>query len=176
MEKTERLRKMQHYISNIGIAGSSLRNQGACGVVNAARKFLAEIDLSCLSNLDPFGFPSWLDDTTEKLLREFPEKAQKWGAARKAINIFTTQAFLNGELSAAFSLSRLGDLMETPLDSVAAKKLRTLPGGDKLPLWQGVGRLTPEINRRYQEFALEVAQAEGIPRGCLDLILWQRSS
>ena len=47
------LKALQRYVANIGISGSSLRNQGAPGVVGIARDFLAELDLAQLKDLEP---------------------------------------------------------------------------------------------------------------------------
>jgi hypothetical protein len=173
MQSTKFLKSVQRYIANVGISGSSLRNQGSKGVVAAAREFLAGLDLSQLSTLSPSDFPAWLDRTTDALLRELPKEAKKWGAARKAVNIFTTQAFLNGELNVAFGLARFADVMETPLDSVAAVGLCRMPDGERLPRWKTVGGLTKEVNRAYQELALKVGRSRSVPRACLDVILWR---
>jgi hypothetical protein len=171
--KPEFLKLLQRYVVNVGISASSLRNQGAPRVVSAARRFLAQLDLTPLKTLNPSRYTLWLDQTTSALLRQFPDVAQKWGAARKALNILTTQSFLNRDLAVAFDLIRLGDSMETPLDSIVAKGLRQMPGGEKLPRWPGVGDLTQEVSNAYQAFALVVARSNGIPRSCLDILLWR---
>jgi len=173
MNEPKHLKAIQRYVANIGISGSSLRNQGASGVVDAARLFLADLDLTPFNTLDPSGYPAWLDKTTGDLVSQFPEGARKWGAARKAINIFMTQSAFNRELAAAYDLVRFGEVLETPLDKVAAGELRQMVGGENLPRWQGVGKLTKEMSRTYQEFALEVAKLKGVPRGCLDVFLWR---
>jgi hypothetical protein len=172
----DNLRALQRYVANVGISGSSLRNQGAPGVIAAARAFLAEVELTALRDIELPDYQAWLEQETSALLLRLPESAKKWGAARKAINIFTTQAFLNCGLATAFGLARLGDVMETPLDSVAAQKLqklRQMAGTSRLPSWPGVGRLMPDVSRDYQNFALEVAREKGLPRACLDIILWR---
>lgn len=167
------LEKLQRYIANVGISGASLRNQGAPGVILAARTFLATVDLTRLRDMaHPEQYSAWLDRTTRRLMKALPEPAEKWGVARKAINIFTTQAFLNGRLSSTFRLARLGHVMETPLDGVAAKGLRK-QGGSHLPRWRGVRQLTPDVSRQYQEFASEVARNKDLPRACLDIVLWR---
>ena len=89
------------------------------------------------------------------------------------MNIFTTQAFLNRELAAAFELARFGDVMEMPLDSNTAKQLRLESGDKKLPRWMGVGGLTPDASEIYQACASQVAHRKGVPRACLDIFLWR---
>jgi hypothetical protein len=164
---------VQRYVANVGISGSSLRNQGAPGVVKKARTFLSELNLESLNAIHPSKYTTWLDEETDALTQRLPVKAGRWGAARKAINIFMAHAALNRVLAAAFGLVKFGDVMETPLDSVAACELRLKPGGERLPPWPGVGRLTKEISQQYQTVASEVAMREGIPRACLDVILWR---
>jgi hypothetical protein len=167
------LKPLQRFVANVGITASSLRNQGAEGVVAVARNFLAELDLGRLATIELTEYPAWLEQNTTALMVVLPEGARRWGAARKAMNIMTTQSFLNGRLAASYRLDRLGDVMETPLDGIAAAELRKMEGGKWLPNWKGVGALTPEVSARYQGFALDVAQAKGIPRAFLDVFLWR---
>jgi hypothetical protein len=85
---------------------------------------------------------------------------------------------LNGALAGAFGLDRLGYVMETPLDGISAQKLQELrqnAGRSRLPSWKGVGGLTPGVSKEYQDFALEVARENRLPRACLDIILWRSS-
>ena len=51
MEHEEFLKFMQRYAANIAASGSTLRNQGAKGVAEAGRNFLAELDLSKLRTI-----------------------------------------------------------------------------------------------------------------------------
>jgi hypothetical protein len=173
MDHSTYLKFLQRYVVNIGISAPSLRNQGAEGVVDAARRFLADLDLTPLKTLDPAAYAAWLDKTTDDLLRHLPEKARRWGAARKVTNIFMAHAALNRELAGEFGLGRLISVMETPLDKQAASGLRGRAGGHKLPRWQGVRGLTPEDSRAYQDAASDLAKAEQVPRACLDVILWR---
>lgn len=164
---------LQRYIANVGISGSSLRNQGTPGVVDAARRFLARLDLTPLKTLAPADYSGWLDETTNLLLRHLPEQARRWGAARKAINIFMAHAALNRDLASEFGLTKFEDEMETPLDGVAACELRRRAGDGMLPRWKGVGRLTPEVSRLFQEYATRLSGEEQVPRAYLDVILWR---
>lgn len=172
MDRTTFLQHLQRYVANIAIGGSTLRNQGAPGVIETARRFLGDLDLQ---GIPADRYPQWLDAITCKLQAAFPKGARKWGAARKAINVFLCHAFMNRELSNEYDLVRLGEVLETPLDSLAAKKLCDCAGSRKLPRWLGVGRLTEEVSRAYQDFALEKARQEGIPRACMDVLLWTRN-
>src|SRR4051812_18077097 len=126
---TEFLKRLQRFVVNIAVSASSLRNQGAEGVVHAARCFLIDLDLLPLKTIELSDYPKWLDDNTNELVQHLPEGARNWGAARKVINILTTQSFLNGRLATAYCLDRLGNVMETPLDNMAAAKLRKWRGG-----------------------------------------------
>ena len=171
------LKRLQRFVVNVAVSASSLRNQGAEGVVDAARCFLIDLDLLPLKTIELSDFPKWLDDRTSDLVQHLPEGAQNWGAARKVMNILTTQSFLNGRLANAYCLERLGYVMETPLDNMAAAKLRKWPGGkQRLPKFPGICVLTPALSEIYQRFALEVSHETGIPRACLDVILWRPSN
>jgi len=164
---------MQRYEANISISGSTLRKQGAEGVAEAARDFLAELDLSELKKIKPADYPKILEKWTEDLKQKLPKGAKRWGTARKAINVFMVQVFLNKYLSDEYGLNKFSDVLETPLDSQATRGLRMLAGRSRLPRWEGIKWLRPEDSARYQEFATKFAKEEEIPRVCLDIKLWR---
>ena len=62
--------------------------------------------------------------------------------------------------------------MEIPLDSLIAASLKRKGTRGKLPQWPGLNGLTPDISSKFQEFAKQVALAEGIFRVHLDMRLW----
>ena len=159
MNHTTFLKHLQCYVANIAIGASSLRNQGASGVIDAARTFLAGLNLRHLKGIEPRCYATWLDSATSTLQAAFPEKARNWGAARKAINIFMCHAQMNRELSSEHELGRLAEVMETPLDKLSATKLCEWAVDRKLPRWPGVGCLTPDVSRAYQDFATEITNS-----------------
>jgi hypothetical protein len=173
MEQETFIRLMQRYVVNIAITGPTLRNQGAEQVVEVAREFLSRLNLSALHDNVPEGYAKQLDRWTDALKKKLPRGAQNWGAARKAINVFMVQAFLNKHLAQEYGLHKFGQVLETPLDGQAARKLRRLAGRGRLPQWDSIKRLTPAFSRRYQEFASELAAQHHIPRACLDMMLWR---
>jgi len=142
--------------------------------MNAARQFLTGLDLNDLKGMNLSLYAEWLNKVTCKLKDRFPASAKKWGTARKALNVFLCHAYLNRELSETYGLKRFGNVMETPLDSLAANKLRESAGTTKLPRWLGVCNLTPEMSIEYQDYALEFAEQIDIPRACLDIILFPK--
>jgi len=169
----EQLEMMQRYVANIAISGSTLRNQGAEGVASVARAFLSELDLNVLRETEPEQYPNLLDEWTEGLRARLPVGARHWGTARKALNVFMVQTFMNKYLSREYDLTRFGDVLETPLDSQATRKLRRIAGRARLPRWNGIVNLREGDSQRYQEFASTVADQEDIPRACLDIMLWR---
>jgi hypothetical protein len=177
MGKQKFLEYMQKYEANISIGGSTLRNQGAPGVIEAARKFLGKLDLSELKKIRPSEYPDILDKWTCNLINELPKKANKWGTARKAINVFMIQVFMNKYLSEEYGLEKLKDVLETPLDSYADKGLRKwvekLNSKMEIPKWEGIKNLESEQSKEYQECASYVAEKNGLSRACLDTILWR---
>lgn len=169
----EKLKLMQRYVANIAISGSTLRNQGAEHVAKNARAFLAELDLSVLSRIEPSEYAEQLDNWTQQLRMQLPEGTRNWGTARKALNVFLVQAFMNRYLAEEYDLCRFGDVLETPLDSQAASKLRKLAGRGQLRKWDSIKRLKSKDSLRYQEFASVYAKKQGIPRACIDIMLWR---
>ena len=174
------LKLVQHYVANIAIGASTLRNQGAKKVVGTARTFLASVDLMPLKSKAPSQYGIWLDDRTFELEAEFedllpkPNPSKKWGPARKALNIFLCHAFLNRYLCETYALDRLGDVMETPLDMVAATELRKWDKKGRLKRWKTVSGLNAGESKVYQEVATDCAKEHEIPRACLDVVLWNR--
>src|SRR5207244_8751309 len=65
----------------------------------------------------------WLEDQTQALMASFPI-AERWGPARKSINIFMVMASLNQFLCDEYKLHRFGYVLEVPLDNTVTKKLR----------------------------------------------------
>ena len=172
---------IQERIANISIGASTLRNMGAKGMVKSARKYLEELDLTALRKVGESKFTHWLDDRTEELRKCFPEDAQHWGAARKAINVFLENALYDRFLSKEYGLDALEGVLEIPLDSQTAKGLKKDledPKGNRLtshtlPEWDSIKRLKPEVSRKFQDCANEVAQAEQTSRIYLDLKYWR---
>lgn len=173
MEKQNFLEFMQRYEANISIGGPTLRNQGAEGVVEAAREFLSALNLSKLNKIKPVNYPRILEKWTDDLKQKLPEGAKNWGTARKAINVFMVQVFLNKYLAKEYGLGKFKDVLETPLDSYAADGLNRLNPTAPLPEWDSIKRLTDEPSKEYQECASQVAQQKGLARACLDIILWR---
>lgn len=173
MDEEEFLMLMQRYVANISISGSTLRNQGAAGVAEAARQFLAELPLNTFLDIQSVDYPGILNQWTEKLRTQLPLGAQNWGTARKALNVFLVQVFLNRYLEEHYGLNEFGEVLETPLDSYAAKGLKRLSSMTKLPRWDAIKRLTTKSSKDYQECASQVAQQRGLNRACLDIILWR---
>jgi len=170
------LRLMQRYVANIAISGSTLRNQGAKGVVEAARDFLAELDLSELKKIKPANYPRILEKWADDLKQKLPKGAKNWGTARKAINVFMVQVFLNKYLAEEYGMENLKDVLETPLDSYAANGLKKNAGDEQLPEWDTIKRLIDKSSKEYQECASQVAQQKDLTRACLDIILWRPKS
>jgi hypothetical protein len=173
MNHTEFLRLVQYRVANVAIGPSTLRNQGASGVNNAARGFLASLDLGELSSIVPADYPKLLARWTDALVEQLPTGARKWGTARKAINVFMVEVFLNRFLAEEYDLDRFGDVLETPLDSEANKEMKRLGGQRRLPGWYGIVRLTPADSEKFQSYASFLAAKHELRRATLDLILWR---
>jgi hypothetical protein len=153
MAAREFLNKVQNYVAKVAITASSLRNQGAQGVVKKAREYLGKLNLNELKYLPPTQYPRWIEEKTQELLKQFPNPARKWGVARKALNVFLCHAYLNRYLCDEYLLKRLGDVMETPLDSIAAKRLLEETEGQGLPNWKTIRELKPMDSNEYQKVA-----------------------
>ena len=163
---------MQAYIAVTTVGPSALRNQGSRGVIKAAQKFLASIDLEVFRAENETAFREVLDTKTDALQKALPRGAQNWGAARKALNLFLRDTCYNRFLCKRYGLSQAEEWMEIPLDSLTAASLKRRGARGKLPQWPGLNRLTPDVSSEFQTFAKQVALAEGISRVHLDMLLW----
>jgi len=175
MDKEQRLKLIHRHIANGAIGPSTLRKQGVRGVAKAARKFLRKLNISKLTEKQANEYRSWLDKKTDGLMKRFPKGAKKnWGAARKAINLLMVAAYFNKVLSREYKLDKFKDVLETPLDGIAAKELREFARKNlKLRLqFPGIKHLTPQVSEQFQNVASNYARQIGIPRAELDLILW----
>src|SRR5262249_47184715 len=88
MTKKDFLAAIQARTARVSIGASTARGRGNKGAVMAARSFL------CTLNLREFGitkastFAARLNRTTWRLAAALPRRCQRWGLARKFLNIF----------------------------------------------------------------------------------------
>jgi hypothetical protein len=133
---------------------------------------LAGLDLRQFGVSGQALFRRRLDRATERLSRALPPRGRSWGVARKLLNIFLRDALYTSYLREAFRLDRAEDLLELPLDSITARRLRFEVGRGQLPRWQGVKRISPAASAEFQAAAAAVASARGISRVHLDAFWW----
>ena len=158
-----------------------MRNQGAPGVVEAARNYLEhEVELSDFVNAMPDEkvYRRFLDKHTRRLVARFPKGGQSWGAARKGLNLFFRDVCYNTMLAhelglprSAKALDRAMRWMEVPLDKDVAMALRR-ECVELLP-WPSIRKLDAATSAVYQASANEVAADHGVSRIQLDLIFWR---
>jgi len=172
--KPELIRRMQIHLARMAANGSSLRNQGAPGVVDAARRYLGSIDLRDLVVGSRAELSQVLDRHTEALVESFPKGAKNWGAARKVLNLFFRDCLYNTYLDRHFGLMKVRYLLEIPLDRYVAIGLRKDELGSDLPRWKAIKRVTRSENARYQDTALQVAEREDVARVDIDMWYWHQ--
>lgn len=173
------IKEFRERLANITIGPTTLRNQGAPGVVVIARGFLKDLDLRRFITNDQSNFLRELDLQTNILCQKFPAKASNWGAARKAINLFLAEAYYHRFIYEAFGLETIESFLEVPLDSQVGESLTEeadLRGERDFPRWPGLKHLKPETSKRYQDFAYLLAEARGCARVHLDVIFWRPKS
>jgi hypothetical protein len=88
------------------------------------------------------------------------------------INIFLRDALYTTYLCKRFHLREAEGFFEVPLDSITAGHLRRNAGRGVLPPWKGVKHLTPEVSKRFQEYADHLAQTSGVAKVHLDTYWW----
>jgi len=170
--------RLQARTALLAVSRSTLRNQGAPGVVAAARKYLRSINLSKFSVHTRAEFEAVLEKHTRLLMRRFPKKVKEnWGAARKALNIFLRDVVYLRPLSARYRLSQLTPWLELPLDRNAYDGLvEDSRRGDDIPSWPGIKALDPKVSAELQTFADTMAKRLSTCRVHLDVRYWRKAS
>ena len=141
-------------------------------MIDAAREFLAALDLAVFNCGTEKKFKSELDNATNGLMLSLPKTARSWGAARKAINLFLRDALYNRYLAETCLLNSIETWLEIPLDSAVARGLKKLGTRGELPFWPGLKKLSPSISSKFQLFAQDIALKRGLARVHLDIYLW----
>ncbi len=168
------IEKVQKRVANIAISPSTVRKQGASGMVDKAREFLSQLDLGKFKNISEEQFDDRLEKYTEKLMEKFPEGAKdNFGAARKSLNVFLEQAFYNKFLAKEYNLDKLEPFLEVPLDNDVLTNLKKHSDRGELPTNFTIKNLNKEENGKFQKFAKNLAQQKGISRIYLDLEFWR---
>lgn len=169
------LKNLLRRTAQAAIGPSALRNQGAPGVIAAARSGAEEIDLSRYGKkANREDILIFLDEDTNTMLARFPRPAEeRWGAARKGLNLFLRDATYNVDLSRKFGLAAARSHLEVPLDRHVGEALRHEPEGAELPHWESIKMLQPTASAEYQKVALQVAKRFGVARVDLDVFFWR---
>jgi hypothetical protein len=167
------LSKLQRFRAQ-AIPANAIRNQGAEKVLEAIWNHLERVDLATFVTKDRRAFAHRLREATHRLQRRLPRRAtRRWGAARKALNLFLRDCTYDHRLRAHYGLGKIEPWLEVPLDRYAAIALRKEPEGRCLPPWDSLKRLKPKVSQQYQDVAQDVARRIGILRVHLDLYYWR---
>jgi hypothetical protein len=150
-----------------------LRNTGASGVVEGARNALAQVDVRRFARPDAASFARELNRVTEEVRRQLPVPADRWGNARKAINLFLRDVLYNAYLAQAYHFRTVEEWLELPLGSYTATALRGEGVPGSLPRWPGVGNAVADTYAAYQAAADLIAKMRGIARVYLDIYWWR---
>ncbi|MFP3801156.1 hypothetical protein [Paraburkholderia sp. SIMBA_027] len=156
------------------IGRSTLRSQGAPGMVDCARRFLASsVAIGDFNVESEAQFGKMLDRYTKRLANSFPDAGKgNWGAARKALNIFLRDVVYNRTLSDHYGVEHIHEWLELPMDRHCYDGLARL-ASEKVGVWPKIKYLKPHENVYFQNVASEVAKQESIFRVDLDIVFWQ---
>jgi hypothetical protein len=165
---------LQARTARISVGASAGRNQGAPGLVHAARSYLARIDVDQFVVKGPQAYRQVLNRKTRHFMTRLPRGAANWGIARKLLNIFLRECLYTAYLTDRYPLERIEHYLELPLDSITSRELRKRAGRGHLPRWPGIKHLSLSTSDEYQQCAQSVAQSLGIARIHLDTLWWTR--
>ncbi|MBZ0070099.1 MAG: hypothetical protein K8F26_14940 [Thiobacillus sp.] len=168
--------RLQVRTAMLAIGRSTLRSQGAKGMVAEARRFLRNVDLNLFAVGTSEQFLAVLDKQTSLLASQFPDGGRgNWGAARKSINIFLRDVFYCRPLCEHYNLAVLESWLEVPLDSNVHEGLLNDATNDVVA-WPGVKALTPVVGGQLQSTASAVAKSLGVARVHLDVRYWRKAA
>lgn len=170
--------RLQVRAAMFAIGRSTLRSQGAPGMVAHARQYLRGVKLQKFAAPTAEQFATELDALTRSLADGFPAEGRgNWGAARKSLNIFLRDVVYCRPLCEHFKLAPVEPWLEVPLDSNVYKGLLSdSREPNSVPPWPGVKRLTPEASANFQKIAASIAQSLGVARVHLDVRYWRREA
>lgn len=163
------LADLQQFLARYSTTGTFGRIGGN---QEAARKYLATLDMRRFSNVDGGNFAGILDETTDELEEALAKSI--WGFARKGLNIFLRDCFYNRYIYDYYGLEALGPLLEVPLDNYVAKRIRKeIRRREGVSLrWQSITKLDRRTSGALQEAAGRIAVREQRLRVDLDLKWW----
>lgn len=164
---------LKQRIAGTSVGASTARGMGPAGTIQAARSFLAGVDLRQFSVRSEEDYRRVLNSTTRRLANSLPGNKAMWGPSRKFINIFLRNVLYNRYLCDKYGFGKLGPWLEVPLDSHVAKGLRNEEEGHRLPAWKSVVGLDATLSRKYQKVAGEVAERRRTLRVHLDIVYWR---
>ena len=166
--------KLHHRrIAQLAVGPSTARGMGPKGTIQKARDFLQALDLHRFQVKSEKAFQRVLETVTLELKSALPRTAQRWGSARKFLNIFLRDVLYNRYLCEAYRFKHLEPWLELPLDSHVARGLKSEPTGQHLPRWETVVGLTSKQSQEYQNFAAQLANQLRTHRIHLDLKYWR---
>lgn len=168
--------RLQVRAAMLSIGRSTLRSQGAAGMVSEARRFLRKVDLKVFSVGTCEQFMGELDNQTTLLADQFPDGGRgNWGAARKSLNIFLRDVIYCRPLCDYYRLEALEPWLEVPLDSNVHKGLVADSANDVV-CWPGVKALTAAVSSQLQSTASDVARSLSVARVHLDVRYWRQDA
>jgi hypothetical protein len=170
--KSSFLPMIQKRAARVAVGASTVRGQGAPGMVLAAREYLADLQLERFVAGDERAFRRRLDRATIDLMKSLPKRGRSWGIARKVLNIFLRDALYTGYLARGYRLGRIEHFLEVPLDSISAKSITADVLRRSVPRWRTVRNLTPEDSDRFQDAARGIARRHGVARVHMDAVWW----
>lgn len=169
--KIEYRDKLRRRLASTAIGPSTIRRLAPAGTIDSARAFLENIELAQFADTESEAFEALLDRITSQYQRNVPQLS--WGAARKFLNIFLRDCLYNRWVCDDYNLTAIERYLEVPLDRDVVEELQHRAGSETLPPWNGVGLLTEDDSKVFQQYARKVADAIEVLRVDLDIEYWR---
>jgi hypothetical protein len=172
----ELVKRLVNRTAEAALGPSTVRNQGAPGVLKAARGALKRVRLDRYRIPSSARFGELLERDTELVRRRLPRGAQHWGTARKCLNLFLRDILYNRFLCERFHFAELEPWLEVPLDSHVARGLLESEQGCRLPRWKTIKTLNQVESQQYQMVGRQIAKDLKTHTVYLDLIFWRAAN
>lgn len=160
-------------VARVAVGPSTVRGNPR-GTATAARRALRALPIKAFSVRNAGAFARALDWATARVQSKLPAGEQRWGVARKVLNIYLRDCVYSAHLRSVYTLGHIEAYCEVPLDSITAKRIREATQGAELPRWPGVRNLTPQVSAQYQAVAAQIGKGSRVKRVHLDVFWWSQ--
>ena len=153
---------LKAYLIKRIFGNNALRYNKQVSLDSYCTKFLNSLDIDKIVKENVNDFNSALDALTFELLNEFPQSGKFWGTSRHVLNTFFRELYLNHQFYEAYSLVKIENYLEAPINKQTISYLMNSEEGALLSKIPPIIKITPEINNQIQKVVKMIALKNSI--------------